>query len=352
MKIAVYTIAKNEEAFVKRFCDSAKDADLIVIVDTGSTDRTVELAKECGAVVHDISVKPWRFDVAREAALALLPADIDVCVSLDLDEVLEPGWREEIEKAWKKDTTRLKYKYDWGNNVVFFADKIHSRFGYRWKHPCHEMLVPTQGTVETYEFIYKLLITHLPDNSKSRGQYLDLLSLSVREDPECPRNAFYYARELTFHGRWIEAIVALKNYLELKDASWSNERSFAMRLLAKAHAEINNKGQSIKWARLAVAEDPTVRDSWIALAEAAYSQHMWAESYFAAVSAINITQRAFVYTEDPINWAEKPFDLACIAAWNLGHKEQSIEFCKKALEFNPADSRLIENLKLITEEQA
>ena len=40
MKIAVYAISKNEEQFVKRFCESAKDADLILIADTGSTDNT------------------------------------------------------------------------------------------------------------------------------------------------------------------------------------------------------------------------------------------------------------------------------------------------------------------------
>jgi len=96
MKICVYAIAKNEEQFVKRFCESAQDADMILIADTGSTDNTASLARAFGALVYDISVKPWRFDIARDTALCLIPGDYDVCVSLDLDEVLEPGWREEI----------------------------------------------------------------------------------------------------------------------------------------------------------------------------------------------------------------------------------------------------------------
>jgi glycosyltransferase involved in cell wall biosynthesis len=350
MKIAVYAISKNEEAFVKRFCDSAKDADLILIADTGSTDKTVELAKECGAVVYNISVKPWRFDVAREASLTLVPADYDVCICLDLDEVMEPGWREEVERLWKDDTTRLKYKFDWGSGVVFHSDKIHSRSGYRWKHPCHEILVPTTGFTENYEWTDKQLVTHLPDNTKSRGQYMDLLSTSIKEDPNCSRNAFYYARELTFYRRWVEAINELKRYLELPSATWNAERSYAMRLLSKAHTEINNKGEAIKWARLSVAEDPTVRDSWVELSQAAYNQHLWTESYFAAISALNISQRSYIYMEEPINWAEKPFDLASIAAWNLGFKDQAVELCKKALEFNPTDSRLIQNLKSMVEE--
>ena len=85
MKICVYAISKNEARFVKRFCDSAKDADLILIADTGSTDDTIQLAMNAGARVYDICVKPWRFDKARDTALALVPGDFDICISLDLD---------------------------------------------------------------------------------------------------------------------------------------------------------------------------------------------------------------------------------------------------------------------------
>ena len=88
MKIAVYTIALNEEQFVERWYEANKDADCLVIADTGSTDNTVELARSLGILVHEIRVKPWRFDDARNTALALVPADVDVCVSVDMDEVL------------------------------------------------------------------------------------------------------------------------------------------------------------------------------------------------------------------------------------------------------------------------
>ncbi len=73
MKIAVYTIALNEEKFVERWYNSVKDADYLLIADTGSTDRTVEIAKSLGINVYNISIKPWRFDVARNTARSLLP---------------------------------------------------------------------------------------------------------------------------------------------------------------------------------------------------------------------------------------------------------------------------------------
>jgi len=119
-KICVYAISKNEEQFVRRFCESAKEADLILIADTGSTDGTVEEALANGAVVPEICISPWRFDLARNAALALIPRTMDICISLDLDELLEPGWREEIERVWKLgETTRLRYFFDWGAGIKF-----------------------------------------------------------------------------------------------------------------------------------------------------------------------------------------------------------------------------------------
>ena len=351
MKIAVYAISKNEEQFVKRFCKSAKDADIILIGDTGSTDNTVELGRQCGATVVDIRIKPWRFDKARESVLALLPDDVDVCISLDLDEVMEEGWRAEIERIWQADTTRLRYKFDWGSGIAFFYEKIHHRHGYFWHHPCHEYPMPDPRTKEVWAHTDMLLVSHHPDPTKSRGQYMDLLDVAVKEDPQCPRNAFYHARELTFNRRWGEAIDALNKYLAMPQATWSNERCYAMRLLGQSYAELEKDWDAIKWLRLACAEAPYTREPWVELSMLCYRRSMWSESYFAAQQALTITDKAAVYTMDPSVWTEKPYDLASIAAWHLGHKEQAVEYCKKALEYSPSDARLVRNLEKMTEEQ-
>jgi len=348
MKIAVYAISKNEEQFVQRFCDSAKDADLILIADTGSTDKTVEKALECGAKVHDICIKPWRFDKARDTALALIPGDFDVCISLDLDEVLEPGWREEIERVWAANTTRLRYKFDWGCGISFFYEKIHHRNGYHWHHPVHEYPRPDARIQEVYALTNMLLVSHHPDPTKSRGQYMPLLELAVKEDPHCPRNAFYHARELTFYARWPEAIEALKRYLAMPEATWENERCYAMRLLGKAYAELGDNALALKWLRLAVAEAPGTREPWVELSMKTYSLSMWAESYSAAKSALQITDKQSVYTMDPSVWTEKPWDLASIAAWNLGLKDEAVQLLNEALKFAPQDSRLLANLEQMT----
>ena len=348
MKIAVYAISKNEEQFVERFCKSAIDADLILIADTGSTDNTVAEAKKFGATVYDISVKPWRFDKARDTALNLIPGDYDVCISLDLDEVLEPGWREEIERVWTPDTTRLRYKFDWGQGISFYYEKIHHRTGYHWHHPVHEYPRPDNRTKEKYTHTDMLLVSHHPDNTKSRGQYMPLLELAIAEDPHCPRNAFYHARELTFYSQWEKAIVYLNKYLTMPEATWQNERCYAYRLLGKCYSELGNLEQSVKMYRLAVAEAPNTREPWVELATLAYRTSNWTECYAAAKSALNIRDKALVYTMDPTVWTERPYDLGSIAAWNLGLKDEARELVKKALEFAPNDTRLQNNLKSMT----
>jgi glycosyltransferase involved in cell wall biosynthesis len=347
LKIAIYAISKNEEQFVERFCKSAKGADLILIADTGSTDNTVSLAKEHGAIVHDICISPWRFDKARDTALALIPRDFDVCISLDLDEVMEDGWREEIERVWKDDTTRLRYKFDWGCGIAFFYEKIHHRHGYHWHHPVHEYPRPDHRTNEIYAHTDMLLVTHLPDNTKSRGQYMPLLELAIKEDPRCPRNAFYHARELTFYCRWDEAIMYLNKYLEMPEATWQNERCYAMRLLGKSYEHLYNHNEAEKWYRLAAAEAPNTREPWVELAMLSYQRHDWTQCYFAACKALEIKDKALVYTMDPSVWTEKPHDLASIAAWHLGLKESALYHIDEALKFAPDDARLVSNKQLI-----
>lgn len=351
IKICVYAISKNESQFVKRFCDSARNADLIFVADTGSTDDTVTLLEDCGATVAHISIKPWRFDDARNAALALLPADFDVCVSLDLDEELQPGWREEIERVWVAGTTRLRYGFDWGCGIVFKYEKIHARTGYRWHHPCHEYPIPDRIN-EVWADTDMLLVVHKPDSTKPRSQYLDLLRISIEEDPDCPRNAFYYARELSFHGKWEEAIAQSQRYLALPRATWQNERCYAMRVIARSYQEMGNMNEALIWIRRACSEAPNTREPWCELAKFCYMTARWAESLGAALTCLNITHRELVYTVDPAVWGYQPHDFAAIAAWHMGLKDLSLEHARMAVSMEPDDLRLRRNVEQIEGDKA
>jgi glycosyltransferase involved in cell wall biosynthesis len=346
LRICVYSIALNESAHVVRFCEAARDADMIFVADTGSTDNTVQLLEDCGAHVTHISIKPWRFDDARNACLALLREDFDVCVSLDLDEVLQPGWREEIERVWVPGTTRLRYGFDWGLGIAFKYDKCHARHGFRWTMSCHEVVVADR-TENVWAETDMVMVVHKPDPTKSRGQYLDILRISIEENPTEPRNAFYYARELGFAGKWQESIDQAKRYLALPRADWANERAYACRVISKAHQELGQWEDAISWARKGTVEAPYTREPWYDVALIAYRMSRWPESFGAAMTCLSIQNKEKVYTMDPGVWGAAPHDLASVAAWNMGLHDVALEHAEKACALDPDEFRLRENLKFI-----
>ena len=344
MKICVYAIALNEKLHAQRFCDAASDADLIFVADTGSTDGTQEILRENDAEVVNIRITPWRFDDARNAALALLPNDIDVCVSLDLDEELQPGWRAEIERVWTPGTTQLRYGFDWGCGIVFQYEKIHARHGIRWHHPCHEYPVADRIPA-VWAQTDMLMVVHKPDPTKSRGQYLDLLRISIEEDPHCPRNAFYYARELSFNRQWADAITQAERYLALPKATWLNERCYAMRVIGRCYQELGDWTAALKWHRMATNEAPDTREPWAELASICYRLSRWPEALGAALCCLDVKDRQKVYTVDPAVWGASPHDMASIAAYNLGLYDLALEHARKAVEIDGSDLRLRQNLK-------
>lgn len=346
LKICIYAISRNEEQFVNRFWQSAKDADLVLLADTGSSDRTVELAKQCGIDTYCISVAPWRFDVARNTALSLVPGDFDICISLDLDEVMTPGWRQEIERLWiKGTTTHMRYRYNWGNDLEFFYEKIHHRHGYQWRNMCHEVLVSDPRINEQWVTTDQLLTQHLPDPAKSRAQYLDLLAADVADNPYNERNALYYARELNFNDRWTECISAVDRYLAMPGATWSHERSYALRYQGKSHQSLAQFDLAEQSFLRAQVEEPGIREPWIDLASLYQITQQWAKSLDAAKQALEISHREYFYTADPVAWGEKPYDLAALASWNLGQTDQAVEYGRRAVELNPQDARLSDNLE-------
>jgi len=344
MRVAVYTIALNEEHFVERWAESAREADLLLIADTGSTDATVARALALGVEVARIKVAPWRFDDARNASLALIPADIDICIALDMDEVLVPGWRDHLE-AIAASTTRPRYRYVWSwqsdesPGLTYGGDKIHRRDGYRWRHPVHETLTPVLP--ESQEWI-GLEIHHHPDHTKSRGQYFPLLDLARREAPQDDRTAFYYARELYYHGRHPEAVEEFQRFLSLPTATWAPERSAAMRFIAKTGHD------SHRWYTMATLESPDRREPWVDLAQYLHNERDWEGCLLAANRALAITERQMEYLCEAEAWGARPHDLASIALWHLGRTADALNACEIAITHDPGDGRLRSNRELLS----
>lgn len=347
MKIAVYTIALNEAKHVERWYESAKEADYLLICDTGSTDDTVDIARSLGIKVVEISIKPWRFDDARNYALMSLPLDVDYCISMDMDEMLTPGWREELQKAYDAGNggqlPRPKHKlvtdFDAQGNptVDFYANRIHTRFNYRWRHPIHEVIVPYGSDFKEWFFEIGLKIYHRPDNTKSRGQYLPMLEMAVDEEPYSARNLYYYARELFFTKQYLEAKLVFEEYL--KYTKYPGEKAYALRYLAKcdpSNAERHLK-ESIKTLYC--------REGVLALANHYYITKEWKKCLKASLEAMEIKEKLNDFMSEEWAYGHMAYDLTAISAWQLEQWDDALRYGEMALERSPDDERLQNNVK-------
>lgn len=351
-KVVVYAISKNEEKFVKRWFDSMKEADEIYVLDTGSNDKTVTLLQELGVNVKVQTINPWRFDTARNISLDMVPLDTDICICTDLDEVFEKGWRDKLEKIWTPETTRARYNYNWsfdeqGNPAVnFYIEKIHSRSGYKWSHPVHEVLTYTKGE-EKVVTTDEITVNHYPDSTKSRGSYLPLLELSVKEDPEDDRNMHYLGREYMYHKKYNECIDTLIKHLNLKSATWKDERSASMRFIARSYTALKRYEEARMWLNKAIEETPYLRDPYVERALLEYTLQNYEEVIFYCNEALKIKNHQKTYINEPFSWNHTIYDLLSIAYFNIGKIDLSLENINIALKMNPTETRLIENKKII-----
>lgn len=357
MKVCVYAISKNEEKFVTKWVNSMKEADEIYVLDTGSTDNTVSLLKEAGVHVEQEIISPWRFDVARNKSLELVPDDCDICVCTDFDEVFERGWREKIENAWDENTTRCQYTYHWSLDekdqpiVSFFLNQVHKKKGYQWTHPVHEVLSYTLGE-EVVASCPDVVLKHYPDSSKSRSSYLPLLELSVREDPDDDRNMHYLGREYMYYEMWDKAIETLKKHLTLPRAVWKDERAASMRFIGRCYKNIKNYDEARCWYDLAMKEAPHLRDAFVEKALMEYELEHYEVVEDLCFRALEIKSHEQTYINEPFSWDSTIYDLLSISAYHLKRYSQAVYFVDIALTYLPNDTRLMNNRKIFKEKES
>ena len=378
LKIVVYAICHNEAKFVKRWMDSMKEADEIVVLDTGSTDGTADLLRSLGAKVEVkkyakwstiadykkiVAAKkeiPWRFDWARNDSIDLakrLVPDADVLVCTDLDEILLPGWRAKLEAAWLgyiRDhngvaPTTAQYEYVWNfkpdgsDGTKFWYEKVHTPNDGRWAHPVHEILDYSASPEKRMVRVDGMRLEHHADPTKSRGQYLHLLELSVEEDPADDRNMHYLGREYMFYRRWDDCIKTLRRHLSLPRARWRAERAASMRFIAKCYGE---KGDAVRqeiWLRRAIMEEPGQREAALELAELMHLQKDWPALVRACEACLAVKERRLSYLTKAECWGARPHDLYSIGLWYSGRREEAIKANEEAMRLAPNDKRLRDN---------
>lgn len=351
-KVIVYAICKDEAKHVNRWYKSMKEADEIYVLDTGSKDATFKKLQKLGVKVKKKIIDPWRFDVARNESLKMVPNDVDICVCSDLDEVFISGWRKLLEDNWQDDTTRARYTFNWSldefdNPIVsFYYEKAHARNGYKWINPVHEILT-YDSLEEKFVTIPDLVLNHYPDNSKSRSSYLPLLELSVQEDPNNDRSMHYLGREYMFYERWNDAIDTLIKHLYLESATWKDERSASMRFIARCYIQLNRLNEADMWLDKAIAETPYLRDPYMEKAIFMYSLNEFDSVIELVNKALEIPINQKTYINEVFTFNSTPYDLLSIAYYNKNDQDNAFDNILKAIELSPYDTRLLKNYEII-----
>lgn len=342
IKIATYAIAKNEEKHVERWLEATKESDYRIILDTGSSDSTVELLKKADNLIWgETLVSPWRFDTARNQALALVPEDVDVCLILDMDELPEKNFYRKVQQQWVRGADRGWISID--TAFKWKIDRLHSRQGWVWKWPCHEVAVRIDGT-ENYQFCdTNALIYHKPDITKSRSLYLPMLEAAVIEMPSDSRMWTYLCREYYHYEKWEKVLECAEKVLSMDGLD--SELATVCRWAGDAARSL--KMPSRDWFLRGVDICPTQGEPWLALAADALRNGEWD---LALTSAIECFEKPKVvhYLHEPTAWMWKAYDIAAQASFNLRKLDEALAFAYEAHKAKgPETARIRRNIDMM-----
>lgn len=359
MYISLVMVVKNEELVLARALESFSGAnrcwDELVITDTGSSDRTVEIARDFGARVVE---KPWpnSFAEARNMAAAQASPQADLIFNPDADEVLGPGGdrlRSRLEECYAagKRLFGLRYEFahdEYGNpTLVFPRQDIYDPHLFKFVGRTHEGL---SGPVrpDNTEYLEDITLYHRPKPNHGAvkvGRDLELLKLEVADNPKNSRTWYYLGREHIYARNWQEAIEALSHYLRL--SQWTPERMAARIMIGDAHAALGHVQEATAFYTASIMEEPERREPYVALCKFFYGMQKWRQCVIWGEAALAIPDLPAKdsYQRPVATYTWYPHDLLSIAYYHLGEKAKGAQHLEIALSFRPQDERLLANRK-------
>ena len=246
-EISLCMIVKDEEDVIGRCLESVKDiVDEIIIVDTGSTDRTKKIVSKFTDKIYDFE---WVQDFAKARNFSFSKATKDYILWLDADDVI----LEEDRKKFKElkanidgsvDLYQMKYNYivDANNNptlVQVRARLLKREKNYQWVSPIHEVIIPT-GNIEKVD----IAITHKKQEIKDINRNLKIFEKMKADGIEFDdRQEYCYAKELYCLRRYEEAIVQYEEFIKKYEHEYKLKKSFlysAILELADSYKVIGN----------------------------------------------------------------------------------------------------------------
>lgn len=267
--IGLALIAKNEEAVIERCIASCKGVDQVSLVDTGSTDRTVEIAKSLGAIVDDTTFK-WPdapdstgvdFSAARNRSADMLSTDW--FMFLDADEVLEKGhiWniKKHLQEIGDDDMDVILITMYAMDGDEFWREKIvKKKPGLRFVGRVHESFVN-----ENANGIYAddVRIKYEPRASSERNYAI--LREEVQANVDDMRLQYLMGREEFCFNNCVSSIYWFERYIRAYLLSGKQHKmryADALFTLALAHAKMADPVQAKYWAAQGFAANPDCRE--------------------------------------------------------------------------------------------
>ncbi len=232
MKVSAVLIAKNEAAVLARCLESVKEADEIIVCDTGSTDNTVEVARRYTDKVFTDYV--WEDHFAKARNHALSKATGDWVLSIDADEYLTcPFSAVRGAASLGFMAVNVKMTAERGPKQDFWFPRLFLRSPNVWWEGAIHNHISVMGEdvgAVTITFGYSPAHAHDPQRS------LRILEKSVAENPDCVRERFYLGKEYFCRGMHDKALPMLGRYVQ--QSRFLAEKAEAFLTMARAYWEM------------------------------------------------------------------------------------------------------------------
>ena len=252
--ISLCMIVKNEEKNLERCLSSyAPFMDEIIVVDTGSTDRTKEIAARFTDKIYDFV---WVNDFAKARNFSFEKATCDYIFSADADEVLEGENRQQFAILKQVldpeiEIVQMQYGNQLHNGTIYNFDcelrpKLFKRLrSFTWIEPIHE-------TVRTLPVVFDsdIVITHLPEEIHTKRDLAAFERMVQENMPISSRLHTIYAKELFVSGdkEDFEKAIPFFESSFYDENRADDEKLEAVCVLSKAYRMLHMDAKFMKYA--------------------------------------------------------------------------------------------------------
>lgn len=348
--ISLCMIVKNEEAVLGRCLDSIKDViDEIIIVDTGSTDKTMEIAKEYTDKVFSFE---WINDFAAARNFAFEKATCDYIMWLDADDVIDDQSRSNfaaLKESFPHDADVLMLPYnvafDKDGNCTFhyFRERIVRRgMGYKWMEPVHEH-ISMFGNVKQIE---NIAVIHKPGVKVGRSttRNLDIYLARIEAGEQLSsRGMYYFARELRTHNKTQEAIEQYRQFISLGEG-WREDVITACGDLGDCYLKVEDEKRALAAYFESFVYDLPRAEICCKIAAYYRDKKDASKAIYWYRQAVEIPRPSggwgFI-TEDA--WGFIPHVELSVLYYRLGQRRQAVQHHKAAKELKPDAPCIINN---------